>query len=89
MLETCIHLRELTQIERKGLEKSIAEDKYYLSKKAGKDVGQIEAEKHFMVTYGKGWMAGFKVCYCMNVCEDRNECLFAQPYLNGNGKKAL
>ena len=82
MIDSCIHLRELSEIERSGLEKSIDEDKYYLSQQAGKDVGKETATKHFMVTYGRGWMAGFKVCYCMSLCEDRKDCRYAQPYLN-------
>jgi hypothetical protein len=63
------------------LQKSIQEDKWYMSEREGKDVGWEAAEQHFFQTYFAGFAAGFKAAYCALTCPNRNNCQQAQQWL--------
>lgn len=72
--DICIHLKELLSKERLALEREINRNKYYLSQKAGHDVGLEIAEKDFVEHYLNIWASGFKAAYCNYVCPDGKEC---------------
>jgi hypothetical protein len=54
--------------------KCIAEHKWYLSEKAGHDVGWSYAEQHFARTYLQGFAIGFRAAFCGLVCFQRAIC---------------
>jgi hypothetical protein len=81
MITKCIHLNDLLEAERPAIVNEIKKTKWYLSEKARHDVGWKTAEKEFIDNYLKTWAAGYKSCYCGQVCKDRYDCKYAQPYL--------
>ena len=81
-MQTTCNNEEFFAVQSKVMEKSIAEDKWYLSEKEGKDVGWEIAKEHFYETYFAGFAAGFRVSYCTLVCPHRHNCSEAQKWLN-------
>ena len=71
---SCDELVEFLSKERKSLQDEIEKDKWYLSEKAGYDVGYEFAKNHFMsnLFYLNAWAEGYKTCYCILVC--KNKC---------------
>jgi hypothetical protein len=61
--------------------KAIDEDKWYLSERAGHDVGLRAAEEHFIENYLKGFAACYRILYCSRLCPDKQNCMLAQKYL--------
>lgn len=76
----CIDQQVFT-FQAQVLKKSIEEHKWYLSEKAGHDVGLEIAQEHFFKTYLNGFAAGFRASYCGFVCLKRHTCRIAQRYL--------
>jgi hypothetical protein len=62
------------------IRRCIEEDKWYLSEKAGRDVGWEAAYDHFMKTFVAGFAAGFRACYCGMICPMRQQCCTGQKY---------
>jgi hypothetical protein len=69
-------------VQAQSIQKCIEEHKWFLSEKAGHDVGWVEAEENFLDTYFMGFAAGFRASYCGSVCSLRHECEMAKKYLN-------
>ena len=86
MNKHCTHLNDLLKAEKKAIKVAIKEDKWYLSQINKEDVGWKTAERHFIKNYLEVWAAGYKAAYCGRACEDREDCEFAQPYLNDDDK---
>jgi hypothetical protein len=63
------------------LRKCIEEDKYYLSEKAGYDVGWDFAQQHFIKTYFAGFAVVWRAVYCSQACPLRSGCYIATKYL--------
>ena len=70
---SCDKLVDLLKNEKQDLISEIEKDKWYLSEKAGYDVGWNTAKKHFVETYLNNWAEGYRKCYCSLVCENRCE----------------
>ena len=68
----CKQLKQLLEIETTALREEIERDKWYLSEKEGHDIGWEAAEQHYINTHLNGWAAGFKSCYCNQVCKELN-----------------
>ena len=81
MKTECTQLEKLLVEECIDLQKEIDKNKYYLSEKAGKDVGWKCAEKDFIEKFLNAWASGYKKCFCHLVCPDNNDCIF---YKNNN-----
>ena len=79
-LDRCVS-PEVFTYQAQVIQKSIEEDKWYLSEQAGHDVGWQAAEEHFIKTYLNGFAAGFRASYCGFVCYHRHNCLLAKKYL--------
>jgi hypothetical protein len=60
--------------------KCIMEHKWYLSEKAGHDVGWTYAEHHFVRTYLPGFAVGFRATFCGLVCFRRAICPLNHRY---------
>ena len=58
---------------RKALEIAIEEDKWYLSKLAGRDVGISAAKDHFMDNHFTGFDEGFAAAYSYRRSKEDNE----------------
>jgi hypothetical protein len=58
----------------------IAEHKWYLSEKAGHDVGWQYAEQHFLRNYLHGFAIGFRATFCGLVCMEKTICPISQHY---------
>jgi len=69
---SCHELVQLLRAEKQDLSDEICKHKYYLSEKAGKDVGLKEAEHDFIENYLPIWAEGYKKAYCSLVC--KNKC---------------
>lgn len=80
-LQAACRNHDFFTIQSRVIERSIAEHKWYLSEKAGKDVGWEAASQSFFNTYFAGFAAGFRVSYCTLVCPNRQECGEAQKWL--------
>lgn len=68
-------------VQAKTMQRSIEEDKWYMSEKEHRDVGWDAAEEHFVKTYFLGFAAGFRASYCALVCPNRKDCAQAQRWL--------
>ena len=73
----CTNLKELLNVEIPAIKRAIKEDKWYLSQRAGQDVGWKEAEEDFIKNYLMTWAAGFKAAYCGFTCSERDNCNIA------------
>jgi hypothetical protein len=73
--------KEFFETQARILQKSISEDKWFLSEQYGYDVGWDAAQEHFLKTYASGFAAGFKAAYCALVCPHRHDCDQAQKWL--------
>jgi hypothetical protein len=60
--------------QRAELQKAIADDKWFLSEKARKDVGEAVAKSHFLDRYLHDWAARFRQNYCKTMCRLHSEC---------------
>lgn len=80
MSEVCIN-KDVFTYQANVIKHSIEEDKWYLSEKAGYDVGWKIAEDHFIQTYLMGFAAGFRSSFCGFVCPKRFDCVIAKKYL--------
>ncbi len=70
-LEKCVHS---TIKQDKALELEFSANRWYLSQKAGKDVGDSVAETDYIKTYLPLWREGYRYFFEENVCPSRNVC---------------
>jgi hypothetical protein len=80
MCNHCIN-QDVFTYQASVIQKSIEEDKWYLSERAGHDVGWDVAKDHFFNTYSMGFAAGFRSSFCGLVCPKRFHCSIAAKYL--------
>ena len=80
MGESCIN-KDVFTYQASVIKLSIEEDKWYMSEKAGHDVGLEIAKEHFFNTYLNGFAAGFRASFCGLVCSKRFDCAIAKKYL--------
>jgi hypothetical protein len=70
----CEHFKEFMDIQKNTIEKSIDENKWYLSEKAGHDVGWTEAEIDFIITHLNDVAKRFRENFCGKICKFRENC---------------
>jgi len=68
---SCHELVELLRAEKVDLKDELLKHKYYLSEKAGHDVGLKEAESSFIDNYLPIWAEGYRKAYCSLVCKHK------------------
>jgi hypothetical protein len=81
MQQVCTN-KDFFVVQSRVIQKSIEEDKWYLSEQQGKDVGWEMAKEHFINTYFAGFAAGFRASYCTLTCPLRHDCAFAKKFIN-------
>jgi hypothetical protein len=73
----CRHFREYMAEQERGLRKAIDEDKWYLSERAGRDVGFDAAEEDFCQYHLDRFARVFRIEFCRNRCPERDKCELA------------
>jgi hypothetical protein len=86
MFSHCVNTDVITK-QSELLKRCIEEEKWFLSEKAGFDVGFEAAEKSFILKYFKGFAATWRVIYCGLVCPLRHECIIGNKYCEKNNDK--
>ena len=80
--DRCEHVMELCKSQITALKEAYAH-RYYLEKKRDKsDVTYNEAIRHFEKFFLNSWAEGYKMAYCQNVCEDKDQCKLAYRALH-------
>ena len=72
-MKSCLNLAEYLSSERLQLSRAISEHKWYLSERAGHDVGYQVAEQHFIEHVLPAVADNFRMKYCEN-CENPTRC---------------
>jgi hypothetical protein len=70
----CISVSKLNKAQRKDLEGEFETHRWYLSQKAGYDVGSKAAMMDFMTEDLNEWCKGYRECFEERVCPARNKC---------------
>jgi hypothetical protein len=73
-MSRCEHLSEMLEAQTAALREAISEDKWYLSERAGYDIGFEKAQADFLEKYVMAWGAGFRKAYCGYGCKYRDIC---------------
>jgi len=60
--------------QRQELRQAIDEDKWYLSERAGGDVGFRKAEEHFLRDFIEKWSMKWRNEWCAGRCPHRGQC---------------
>jgi len=75
MEPVCTYFSQYLVEHREWLRKAIEEDKWYLSERAGHDVGWDIAKQHFYEHYLDQVSGAFRRQYCTIVCRQQHDCL--------------
>ena len=70
----CKHFDEFMSAQKGIIQKAIDENKWYLSQKAGYDVGWSKAEEDFIDNYLIKIAKEFRETFCGKICKDRENC---------------
>ncbi|OGV91222.1 MAG: hypothetical protein A3K19_23435 [Lentisphaerae bacterium RIFOXYB12_FULL_65_16] len=73
----CRHFKEYMAEQERGLRKAIDEDKWYLSERAGHDVGFFAAEEDFCQYHLDRFARIFRIEFCRHRCPERDKCELA------------
>ncbi len=73
----CVVYREYMEAQIARLRRAIDENKWYLSERAGRDVGLAAAKADFWERHGERWAREFRLAYCGGECRRREECPLA------------
>jgi hypothetical protein len=76
----CRNFNVFMRTERDALLRAIEEDKWYLSERAGYDVGWDYAKKHFAENFLHGFSVGYRREFCEKRCDYRLTCGLYQRY---------
>jgi hypothetical protein len=72
-MNNCQHLEDFLAYERLQLDRAITEHKWYLSERAGYDVGYQAAEQSFAENYLLEFAYAFRAKYCEQ-CQSPTRC---------------
>ena len=75
---SCVKFKVYMAEQHVGLKKAIDEDKWYLSERAGFDVGFEAAERNFCKHHLDRFAQAFRVDFCHNRCPERHHCELAK-----------
>ncbi len=73
----CQRLRSYLAAQREALRRAIDENKWYLSERAGHDIGLERAKQDFYVHHLDRVCHEFRVYYCRSECASRQSCALA------------
>ncbi len=76
-MTVCGHMREYISEERESLQTAIEENKWYLSERAGHDVGRKAAEWDFINHHIDAFADHFRAAFC-GQCKCRGDCLLCE-----------
>ncbi|MDE0838094.1 MAG: hypothetical protein OSB41_03480 [Kiritimatiellae bacterium] len=76
----CRNFNVFMRTERSALLRAIEEDKWYLSERAGHDVGWDYAKKHFVENFLLGFSQHYRSTFCEQRCDYRLSCQLYQRY---------
>ncbi|MFA4945550.1 MAG: hypothetical protein WC789_12720 [Lentisphaeria bacterium] len=74
---TCSAFHEFMRAQQTFLERAIDETKWYLSERAGRDVGRESAIEHFWRNHLDHAAHDFRLRYCHGECPNRGTCPLA------------
>ena len=72
-MKTCQCVADYLAAERMRMAEAIDEDKWYLSERAGHDVGYSVAELHFIDHFLCAFAHSFRINYCLH-CRNSVHC---------------
>jgi len=73
-IKECRHLKELLEAEMPALKIAYLHRQYLLEKDKGAVVSMQDAEKDFNERFFNSFCEGWKLCFCYEVCQDRENC---------------
>ncbi|MCX7818881.1 MAG: DUF4032 domain-containing protein [Kiritimatiellae bacterium] len=73
----CKNFREYLLAQRRRLDEALAENKWYLSERAGRDVGMAAAKEDFLKHHFERVARQFRAWYCGVECRLRASCELA------------
>ncbi len=76
----CRNFNTFIRTERDALQRAIDEDKWYLSERAGYDVGWEKAKQHFYKKFLLGFSKQYRRTFCEQLCEVRSSCLLYKAH---------
>ncbi|NOY80417.1 MAG: hypothetical protein GXP31_05350 [Kiritimatiellaeota bacterium] len=79
-MSSCPFFQVFMEAQLRRLEAAIAENKWYLSERAGFDVGYEAAEEDFRRHHLARFAREFRVRYCLGTCPGRNYCEMAARF---------
>jgi len=82
---TCRHFARYNREQVQHIRSCIDENKWYLSEKAGHDVGPAAAECDFVKHHAIRVAADFRRGFCKDRCSDRHQCSLAKGVDGMNG----
>ncbi len=85
----CRNFREFILAQRRRFDEALAENKWYLSERAGRDVGVAAAKRDFLEHHFERVALQFRAWFCGEECRLRETCEMAvkqksQPPALGN-----
>jgi len=72
--QRCQNYREFMLAQRRRLDEALAENKWYLSERAGRDVGLATAKQDFLKHHFERVALQFRAWYCGEQCRMRTTC---------------
>ena len=69
----CHHFADFLASERRRLSQAISENKWYLSERAGHDMGYRAAQLHFIDHFLPSFAHAFRMEYCRS-CQQAMQC---------------
>ncbi len=76
----CTHFKEFMAEQKVLLQKSLDDNKWFLSEKIGHDVGENTAQNDFMKNHLKRVAAQFREFFCGSRCPDSNDCGWREAF---------
>lgn len=76
----CKNFGGFMRTEKDALYQAINEDKWYLSERAGYDVGWDYAKRHFVMNYLNGFAERYRAEFCEKRCSYRDSCDLYHAY---------
>ena len=76
-MTSCTKFKVYMAEQHAGLKRALDEDKWYLSERAGFDVGMEAAERNFCRHHLDRFAQSFRVDFCRNKCPERHTCELA------------
>ncbi len=70
----CRNYREFMLAQRRRFDEALAENKWYLSERAGRDVGVAAAKRDFLERHFERVALQFRAWFCGEACRLRESC---------------